>query len=104
MDFSKTLSDCLDVARSASRDVEDLSADDDRMDVERLHWLETQLANVVAELDAMLADIESGLSIQCMGFSCEGDFEEMIEGFEVEIVSLRGQIRSLLLARQGRCV
>lgn len=105
MDIAKNLGNCLDVARSAVKEMGGLFPDGDDLEEDgRLHWLETQLANVVAEMEALLADIESGLSITSIGFSCDGDVEEMIEGFEVEIASLRAQIRSMLLARQGRCV
>lgn len=96
MDFSKRLNDCLDAAGSASREVDIIPKNDNIEEANRLHWLQTQLANVMNELAAMLADIESGLSIQSMGFSVDGDIEELVEGFEIEITSLKGQIQSLL--------
>jgi hypothetical protein len=99
MDFSKRLNDCLDAAGSASREVDIIPKTDNINDGERLHWLQTQLTNVMTELAAMIADIESGLSIQSMGFSVDGDLEELVEGFEIEISSLKGQIQSLLHSR-----
>ena len=99
MDYSKRLNDCLDSAESASREVDAAPNNDKIKGGERLHWLQMQLTNVMTELSALLADFESGLSIQAMGFSVDGELEELVEGFEIEISSLKGQITSLLMGR-----
>lgn len=104
MNISKSLCDCLVTARSTENEIIDISSNGVGGDAGQLHWLETQLANIIAEMEAILADVDSGLSIQHIGFSSDADFEEMIEGFEIEINNLKGKIRSLLLARNGRCV
>lgn len=89
MDFSKRLSDCLDLAGISLSDISTKGLNDDEG---RIHWLQMQLSNVISELSALLADLESG-------FSFDSDVNELVEGFELEITSLRAQIKSLLMAR-----
>lgn len=89
MDFSKRLNDCLDLAGVSLGNISTKMISEDEG---RLHWLQTQLASVISELSALLADLESG-------FSFDSDVTELVEGFELEVTSLRAQIKSLLLAR-----
>ncbi len=104
MDITKRLSDCLDVANTASNEIHGITPGESTNFGERLHWLEMQLANVVNEMLALLADMESGISIYNLGFSNDGDLEDILEGFEIEISNLRGQIRSMMMAGKGRAV
>ena len=64
-----------------------------------MHWLQMQLSSVISELSALLADLESGLSFGEMGLAFEADANELVDGFELEVASLRAQIKSLLMAR-----
>lgn len=59
----------------------------------RLHWFERQLANVVAQLQAMMADLDSGLSVADMGFFGDEEFQDVIDDFGRQIVNLRSMIR-----------
>lgn len=67
----------------------------------RLPWLEKQLASVVAQLIGIMTDIEAGMSVTDLGFSGNDEFEEMLEGLEVEIVKLKGLIRTLKEVGRG---
>jgi hypothetical protein len=69
---------------------------------QHIAWLQSQLTNIINEMAAMQIDIESGLSIQHLGFSNQDEFEEMLDGFAIEIASLKSQIRSILIERKGR--
>lgn len=60
---------------------------------ERLRWFERQLANVVAQLRAMMADLESGLSVADMGFFGDEEFQDAIDDFGRQIANLRSMIR-----------
>ncbi len=97
MDFADSLGDCLVAARGAAAEVDRLVLGDD--DGLRLQWLETQLASVVLELQNLLVDMETGMSIKDMGFSGGDEFAELIDGFQAEIASLKGQIRGLMLGK-----
>ena len=61
----------------------------------RLLWLERQLANIISQLLALVADIEAGWSISDMGLFTDDEFREMMEDLGVEIANLRGMIRAL---------
>lgn len=61
----------------------------------RLGWLERQLANVVAQLMTIMTDIESGSSISDLGFSCDEDFQKMIEDMGNVIAKLKSMIQTL---------
>lgn len=62
----------------------------------RVLWLERQLVNVVSELEAMLADVEAGISISDMGFFGDADCADLIENLVIEIANLRSLIRAEL--------
>lgn len=61
----------------------------------RLVWLERQLANLIAQLQAMQADIEAGCSILEMGYLSEDEFQEMLDDLGIEIANLKGMVRTL---------
>jgi len=61
----------------------------------RLEWLERQLASAVAQLQAMISDIETGSSIVDLGFSGDEDFQEMVDDLGNEIAKLKGVIQTL---------
>lgn len=95
------IDDCLESARLVNKKLSEAANDqpsksDESKDL--LRWLESQLANVIAELEAMLEDIESGLSV----FSSDAEFEETMDLFEAEIANLKGRILSLILTRRQR--
>jgi len=91
MEACEILADCLATAATVA---DDISANN-VSDITRLLWLEKQLANIVALLQAWLADIEAGLTVADIGFFCEQDFENTVNDFQMEIVKLKGMIRSL---------
>lgn len=95
-DVNERLSDCLVCAGTSFGEI---SASTHNNDDGRLHWLQMQLSNVISELSAILADIKSGLSFGEMGLAFGSDANELVEGFEREVASLRGQITSLLMTR-----
>lgn len=68
-------------------------------DAQRMLWLTRQMASIVAQLEAMLADMEAGCSLTDLGFSGVEEFEEMVEAARLEIASLQRMIKSLELAR-----
>ncbi len=57
-------------------------------------WLATQLGNVEASLQALLADIEAGCSFTEMGYF-GNEFEEMLEDMTVQISHLKSLIRTM---------
>lgn len=90
---AESLSDQLGEAKEA---LGELAEGVDKIDKAspRLLWLEKQLNNSVNQLQAMLSDIEFGLSIQDLGYFGNEDFDEMIESIGIEIASLKGLIRT----------
>lgn len=66
----------------------------------RLQWLERQMANLILQLQGMMVDLESGLSLSDIGFDGEADFVEMLEEMTITIQNLKGQI--LTLRQVGR--
>lgn len=95
MDAIKDLERCLDAANDVLKD----TAGAGQYNV-RLRWLERQMASLVAHLQGLILDMESGLSLKDMGFSGNEDFEEMVQDVEVTIRSLKSQI--LTLKQVGR--
>lgn len=91
MSLQENLETCLNAASLVAQD----SAGWVCREPARLEWLEQQLAGIMLELQLLLLDMESGLSIQNLGFFGEDDFMEMIEDMTISIQSLKGQIRSL---------
>lgn len=89
MDFSTCLSGHLKEAQDALCEVPNTDAANPD-----LQWLERQLANIVAELQAMLANIEAGWPISCSGFFRDDEFQEMIDDLASEIANLKSMIRS----------
>ena len=94
--INERLSDCLD---RAGKSFGEVSATAHHNDESQLHWLQMQLSSVISELSALLADLGSGLSFGEMGLAFETDANELVDGFELEVASLRAQIKSLLMAR-----
>lgn len=90
MDISTCISEHLKEAQEAMGDVPNTNAANPN-----LQWLERQLANIVAELQAMLADIEAGWPISNAGFFCNDEFQEVIDDLASEIANLKSMIRSL---------
>lgn len=85
------LEECLNMATSVNSGLDGAININD----EKLHWLERQLANIMVQLQAMLMDIESGLTTQDIGFFGENDFEDMVEDMKVSISQLREQIQTI---------
>ena len=90
MSLSKSVSDCLDMATAA---LQDLPGVDVAVMDENVLWLTRQLANVVAELQAYLVDIEAGCSTSDFGFFNDDEFLEMLEDLSIEIGKLKSMIR-----------
>lgn len=88
MELSTSLAERLKKAQEA---LTDLPGSPDP----RLLWLERQLVNLVAQLQAMLTDIEAGVSISAMGFSGEEEFQEMLADLDIDIANLKGLIRTM---------
>lgn len=60
----------------------------------RVLMLERLLRNVIANLQAMLADIEAGCSWAEMGIFGDNEISDILEGFETEISSLKSLIQT----------
>lgn len=88
MDWADGIEGVLSAAREAQ---EGLGTGD--VKGERLRWFERQLANVIAQLQAMMEDLESGLSVVDMGFFGDEEFQDAIEDFGSQIDNLRSLIR-----------
>lgn len=88
MDVSSGLAERLKEAEEALDELPD-----GEVKSERLRWLERQLANVVAQLQAIMADIDSGLSISDLGFFGDEEFEEILDDMGAQIANLRCMIQ-----------
>ena len=88
MDFYNALEERL---QSAKESMSELSLVDQNP---RILHLERLLRNVVANLQAMLADIEAGCSWSEMGFFGDADLTDALESFDVEINSLKSLIQT----------
>ena len=64
-------------------------------EADRLVWLQKLLLGKIGELQAILADLEGGLSIADLGYMSNTEFEDMVADLEVQITSLKTRIRSL---------
>lgn len=95
--ISKYLDPELELIKQAKR----VCKNDEKKSNPRLGWLERQLANVVAQLQAIVSDIESGSSISDLGFSGNEDFQEMIDDLGNEIAKLKGMIQTLKKVEVG---
>lgn len=95
--ISKYLDPELELIKQAKR----VCKNDEKKSNPRLEWLERQLANVVAELQAIFSDIESGSSISDLGFSGDEDFQEMIDDLGNEIAKLKSMIQTLKKVEVG---
>lgn len=95
--ISKYLDPELELIKQAKR----VCKNDEKKSNPRLGWLERQLANVVAELQAIFSDIESGSSISDLGFSGDEDFQEMIDDLGNEIAKLKSMIQALKKVEVG---
>lgn len=60
----------------------------------RVLWLERQLAHIVGQLQAMLVDLESGLSVADLGFFGDQEFQNMVDDLGSQIANLRGMIQA----------
>ena len=65
----------------------------------RLQWLERQLASLVMQLQGFMLDIETGLTLDNLGYSNEEDFLEMLEYIECEVRQIQRMIKDV----KGRC-
>lgn len=63
--------------------------------------LEKKLAGVVAQLQKMYLDIDSGLSIGDIGFSNDQDFQDAVDDLVNEIAKLKGLIQTLKIINKG---
>lgn len=71
------------------------SNDNENRNKEQIDWLERQLTNISDELQAMILDIESGLTIIDIGFFSGGDFEDRMADIQIQISNLKDRIRVL---------
>ena len=92
MDVSMCLTETLGQAQTA---MDEVTAGDVRG--ERLQWLERQLAHIVGQLQALLMDLDAGLSVADLGFFDDEECQEMVADFGRQIANLRGMIQ---VARQ----
>ena len=60
----------------------------------RILHLQRLLRNVVANLQALMIDIEAGRSWSDLGFQNSSDLAEILDGFELEISSLKSMIQN----------
>jgi len=88
MDWAESIEEVLNTAREALDGI-----GEGEVRNERLHWLERQLANVLAQLGGMMADLESGLSVADMGFFGDEEFQGEIDDFGRQVANLRSMIR-----------
>ena len=88
MDFHNALEERLHSAQGALGDLSLADASPRVMHLERL------LRNVMANLQAMMADIEAGCSWSDMGFFGDADLTDALESFDVEISSLKSLIQT----------
>lgn len=95
------ISKYLDPELELMKQAEMVCKNDEKKSNPRLGWLERQLANVVAQLQAIVSDIESGSSISDLGFSGNKDFQEMIDDLGNEIAKLKGMIQTLKKVEVG---
>jgi hypothetical protein len=86
------------VLKDAEAAVGELPAGERRS--ERLQWLERQLANIVAQLNAFMADLDSGWSIYDLGFCGDEEFEEIVDDFGRQIANLKGLIQVAMLVER----
>lgn len=93
MDFYNALEERL---QSASELLGGVSVAEDNPRV--LH-LERLLRNVVANLKAMLADIEAGCTWSQMGLFGDSNLSDVLESFDVEINSLKSLIQTAKILR-----
>ena len=61
----------------------------------RIKWIERQLATLVNKLQAMEEDLNSGLSIQDMGFSDYSELQDFLQDLTAQISQLRSLAQSL---------
>jgi hypothetical protein len=61
----------------------------------RLAWLQQVLQAKIAELRAMLADLEGGFAVTELGYQSNEEFEDAVADLDVQIMSLKTQIRTL---------
>lgn len=95
MDIVECLGQCIGLAKEVERGASVVGDHNDR-----LHWLERQIANLVLQLQGMMVDLESGLSLSDIGYGSESEFAEMLEEVTATIQSLKSQI--LALRQVGR--
>ena len=88
MDFHNELEERLQSAVGAMSDLSIADANPRVLHLERL------LRNVVANLQALLADVEAGCSLSEMGFFGDADLTDALESFDVEINSLKSLLQT----------
>lgn len=93
------IGELLNSAKGTASDLPSMQSVGEGADPHRMQWLTRQMASIVAQLEAMLADIEAGCSVTDLGFYAMEEFEEMVEAARMEIASLQRMIKSLELAR-----
>lgn len=55
----------------------------------RLQWIERQLANIAGKVDALMADIEAGLSLHELGFEDPQEMKDLLDDMNAQILQLR---------------
>ena len=95
MDVVECLGQCIGLAKEVGCGASVAEVHNDR-----LHWLERQMANLVLQLQGMMVDLESGLSLSDIGYGSESEFVDMLEEVTATIQNLKSQI--LALRQVGR--
>jgi hypothetical protein len=88
------IQECVDSAFKVHQDVQETPGtirDDEEQ--ARLHWLERQLLALIVQLQALITDLESGLSLRDVGYADEQELDEMLEDIDCQIHQLERLIR-----------
>lgn len=91
-ELQQSLESCVQAVKDASDGLPAPSQGGATVDQDvmlRLQWVERQLANIAGKLEALMADIEVGLSLHELGFSDPQEMQDLLDDMNAQIAQLR---------------
>ncbi|MES2877497.1 MAG: hypothetical protein V4713_03675 [Pseudomonadota bacterium] len=96
MEISEALGDCLKSAQTFALDLQGQHKTSQKPEtLQRIEWMQRQIANLVGRLKAIADDVEAGFTLGEMGFGGDEDFAELLEDVGKQIKDMRGMLQSL---------
>lgn len=96
-----TILECIETSLAAADGVESVIHSEVRRGLEspeiqqRVEWIERQLATLVSKLQGMQADLNSGLSIEEMGFTDPEDLQDFLQDLTSQIAQLKSLAQAI---------